>query len=81
MSRRRPNIPQRKRVFLGCEGESEASYGALLGWLADEPPPLDVHIEPRVLQPGAGDPLELVRRAIDLIGRIERCRTRSAAAS
>jgi hypothetical protein len=28
--KRRITIPQRKRIFLGCEGESEQSYGALL---------------------------------------------------
>jgi hypothetical protein len=30
MSRRRPSIARRKRVFLGCEGKSEAGYGGLV---------------------------------------------------
>jgi hypothetical protein len=31
MRRRRLLIPQRRRIFLGCEGESERGYGALIG--------------------------------------------------
>lgn len=67
MSRRRPTIPQRKRVFIGCEGASEASYCALLARLAEGPPRLHLHIEPHILQPGAGDPLELVKKAISTL--------------
>jgi hypothetical protein len=29
--RRRLLIRQRRRIFLGCEGESERGYGALIG--------------------------------------------------
>jgi hypothetical protein len=36
MSRRRATIPPRQRIFLGCEGESEQGYGALLSRLAEE---------------------------------------------
>ncbi|MHB1564853.1 MAG: hypothetical protein ACYCXP_12345 [Leptospirillum sp.] len=34
-SRKRPHIPKRKRFFLGCEGESERSYGQFLGQLSE----------------------------------------------
>lgn len=66
MTRRRPQIPQRRVFFVGCEGESEAAYVALL----------NEHIRRRALavalrafhlNPGAGDPLELVRRALQQI--------------
>ena len=59
--RRRAPIPQRRRVFLGCEGESEQSYAALLGRLVHA---RHVHIDSRLLRPGGGDPLALVERAI-----------------
>ena len=77
MKSRRPRIPQRRLVFLGCEGKSEASYAALLDRLADEAG-LGLHIHPIVLQPGAGDPLQLVRRAIKLIREFERKRSKFA---
>jgi hypothetical protein len=32
---RRARIPPRRRFFLGCEGESEQSYGALLQIVAE----------------------------------------------
>ncbi|MGU3539223.1 RloB domain-containing protein [Methylobacterium sp. A54F] len=57
-------IPQRRRIFLGCEGESERSYGALLGRIV-ELRHRRVHIDGVVLQPGAGDPLALVERAVE----------------
>ena len=62
-------------MFIGCEGESEASYAALLARLADEEPRLYIHIDPHILQPGAGDPLEIVRQAIKTIRLIERRRS------
>jgi hypothetical protein len=43
--RRRPSIPRRCRFFLGCEGQSEQSYGALLQHLADESPDLHIHLD------------------------------------
>ncbi len=61
---RRPVIPQRIRVFLGCEGESERSYGALLQYLADSANPrIPVYIHAVPLNPGAGDPLAMIQRA------------------
>jgi len=61
---------QRRRIFLGCEGESEQSYGSLLHHLVDARGHLN--IEPVVLQPGGGDPLAIVERAFYIIQRKER---------
>jgi hypothetical protein len=72
MSRARPRIPQRKRIFIGCEGASEASYCRLIDRLANEQAGLHVHIVPHILQPGAGDPLQLVRKAVAKIAHEER---------
>lgn len=72
MSRRPPHIPQRTPVFVGCEGESEVAYLALLQDFAlENGAHVHVHIEP--LTPGAGDPLARVERAI---ARLERLRGR-----
>ena len=59
----RPHIPQRKRIYLGCEGESEQSYGKRLNEIADSAG-LHLYIDCDVLQPGGGDPLALVETAI-----------------
>jgi hypothetical protein len=64
---RRPTIVPRKPIFLGCEGKSEYGYGALLGQLVRDMPGLHVHVHVELLQPGAGNPEELVRRAIQKI--------------
>jgi hypothetical protein len=71
MRRRPPHIPQRRRVFLGCEGQSEHGYGTLIAHIAREIKNLHVHIDARVLQPGAGDPRALVDRAAQVIARDE----------
>lgn len=65
---RRQPIPQRRRIFLGCEGESEQGYGALLRILLEEVRQ-DVHLDPVFL--GGGDPLALVKRAAERISRSE----------
>jgi hypothetical protein len=52
--------PQRRRVFFGCEGESERSYGTLLNKLLDQIRK-DVHLDVVLL--GGGDHLALVERA------------------
>jgi len=52
--------PQRTRIYFGCEGQSEQSYGKRLNEIADEVS-LHLHFDNDVLQPGGGDPLELVR--------------------
>ena len=61
MSRLR--IQLRKRIYLGCEGQSEQSYGARLGQIADAAG-LHLYFDSDVLQPGGGDPLALVQLAI-----------------
>lgn len=60
--RRRTAIPQRKRIFLGCEGESEQSYGALLTRIVGEQRS-DFFLDTVLLRPGGGDPLALVELA------------------
>lgn len=71
MSRRRPYIPQRRRIFLGCEGQSEGGYATLLARTARETPNIHVFINVKVLNPGAGNPLALVQKAIRLIDNDE----------
>jgi hypothetical protein len=67
-------IPQRKRIYLGCEGESEQSYGKRLNEIADAAG-LHLHFDNDVLQPGGGDPLDLVKLAIRRIKEKEARRT------
>ncbi len=62
MKRHRPNIRQRKPIFIGCEGESERSYIALLGRFAEQEG-LAVHLDSVLLKPGAGDPCGLIALA------------------
>jgi hypothetical protein len=61
--RQRPFIPQRRRIFLGCEGESEVGYGALLSRLAQRAG-LHLFLDPIPLKPGGGDPLAMVELAV-----------------
>jgi hypothetical protein len=70
MRRARVFRPQRKRVFLGCEGESERGYGTLLQRLLERQRQ-DIHLNVVLLQPG-GDPLEIVRLAQRRIAESER---------
>lgn len=66
--------PQKRRFFFGCEGKSEQAYGQLLNKLALElnvPAYLDV----KLLTPGAGNPLALVRRAVKKIKSEDKVRT------
>jgi RloB-like protein len=60
--RRRLLIPQRRRIFLGCEGESERGYGALISRLL-ESQRRDIHLHVVLLNPGGGDPLALIEQA------------------
>lgn len=71
MRGRRGARPQRKRLFVGCEGDSERGYAALLQRYA-ECDGLLVHIDPVLLQPGGGDPCALVERALTLLAQRER---------
>jgi hypothetical protein len=72
-TRRPPHIPQRRRIFLGCERQSELGYGTLLARIARERA-IHVHLDVQVLKPGAGDPLALIERAAQIIENIERRR-------
>jgi hypothetical protein len=62
MRRRRIFIPQRRRVYLGCEGESERGYGALVSRLLENRR-RDVYVHVDLLRPGGGDPLALIELA------------------
>lgn len=62
MRRPRRMIQQRRRVFVGCEGESEQAYTALLARLV-ETARLAVYLDAVLLQPAGGDPLAIVERA------------------
>lgn len=56
MRRYGPIIVQRTRIFPGCEGESEQSYGQLLNDLLSSTNVL-IHLDVVTLNPGAGDPI------------------------
>jgi hypothetical protein len=60
MKRHGKHIPQRKRVFVGCEGESERGYVALLSRFLEERH-RRFHLDPVIL--GGGDPLSIVEKA------------------
>ena len=60
MSRRIPLRRLRQRIFFGCEGESEYSYGGLLQRLLDEQRRA-IHLERVNL--GGGDPLAMIEKA------------------
>ena len=63
MSRRPAHIPQRVPIFVGCEGDSEAAYVALVRALAEDADlPVHIHVEP--FPAGVGDPLARVERAV-----------------
>jgi hypothetical protein len=61
MSRGRPRIRPRRRIFFGCEGESEQGYGALLQDLANKRQNPLIALDLQVL--GGGDPLAIVETA------------------
>jgi len=63
----------RRRIFVGCEGDSERSYIVLVQRIVENVH-RKVHLDPQLLQPGGGDPLDLVRRAEEVITKIERTR-------
>ena len=78
MSRRRtPYIPQRRPVYIGCEGASEVGYVGFLQDLlrvADMP----VHLDVKELGPGAGDPLARIEMAVRRLVNLRRNRTAPA---
>ena len=71
MRRRRPLIRQRELYFVGCEGDGERAYVALLNTLAQDRG-LHLWIQAEPLNPGAGDPLALVERAVERLAHKRR---------
>ena len=70
----RASRPRKMPVFLGCEGASEVAYGQFLARLLAAAN-LAVHLEVVALNPGAGDPLSLIKRIIKELPRREARRT------
>lgn len=66
----RPRIQQRTRIYFGCEGESEQSYGKRLNEIADSFG-LHLHFDKDIPRPG-GDPLQLTQSAIRRIKEREK---------
>jgi hypothetical protein len=80
MTRRRvPHIPQRRQIYIGCEGASEVGYAALLQDFINEAS-LPVHLKIDELAPGAGDPLARVELAVMRIGMLAKKRIAPSAA-
>jgi hypothetical protein len=66
---RRPSVPLRRRVFLGCEGSRERAYGVQLRHLLEERCRIEkrgqnVDLDVVLLKPGGGDPLAPVERTL-----------------
>ena len=61
MPKRHNHRWQRRRIFVGCEGESEIGYAALIGQLAEESG-CAVHLDIRKCR--VGDPLTIVESAV-----------------
>ena len=75
MSGRRARNKPRTAVFLGCEGESEQSYGQFLNDALNKKG-VPFHIEVVNLNPGAGDPRSRLLRAKKEIDKRARNRTK-----
>ena len=73
MTRRRPSIPERRPVFIGCEGESEVAYAGLLQDMLREAG-LPVQLIVHDLGRGAGDPLARVQLAVKRLAQLRRTR-------
>ena len=59
---RRPRLRQRRnRIFIGCEGQSERGYAALLSLLVEEVK-LPLHLDSRVCH--GGNPLSIVENSV-----------------
>ncbi len=69
MRRGSGHIPRRKRIFLGCEGEGEQGYLALVQSFCDAKG-LPVHLDIHLCR--AGDPLAIVEVAIQKAAYAER---------
>lgn len=70
---RAPYIPQRRQIYIGCEGASEASYAQLLQDLVREAD-LAIHLKVDELGPGAGDPLARIDMAVRRLKRLQNTR-------
>jgi hypothetical protein len=66
-------IPQRLRIFIGCEGASERGYAAWLQRLADHVG-LHVFLDSVVAGTGGGDPLAIVKESAKEADRRQRAR-------
>ena len=66
MKRRAGVRNRRKRVFVGCEGESERSYVGFLGGIAEERG-LSIHFDTQICS--GGDHLAVVETAVDRLRR------------
>jgi hypothetical protein len=77
MKKRRSFIPQRRPIFVGCEGESESGYVGLLLDLIREAN-LPVHLLIADLGIGAGDPLTRVEMAVRKLEQLRRNRAAPA---
>lgn len=71
MKIRRPIIPQRTPIFVGCEGESEQGYAGFLQDLTDDAG-LHVHLNVDVLK--AGDPLSRIDLAVRKLAQLRKTR-------
>lgn len=71
MKRRLAHIPQRKPIYVGCEGESEQGYAGLLQDLSNEAE-LHIHLNIEVLR--AGDPLSRIELAIRRLAHLRKTR-------
>ena len=66
MAARRALIPQRRRIFFGCEGVSERSYGQYLQLHADD---LGLHLYLDTVIARGGSPLAVVDRCVNELHR------------
>lgn len=64
---------QRRRIFVGCEGDGERGYIAFIANILERVHSR-VYIDAKLLRPGGGDPLALVEVAQTIIQREERNR-------
>ena len=71
MKKRVARIPQRKPIYIGCEGESEQGYAGFLQDLCDDAG-LHVHLNIEVLR--AGDSLARVELAVRRLAQLRRPR-------
>ncbi len=74
MTRRRAHVPQRALYFVGCEGLGERAYAALINKIARSKD-LHLSVQGELLNPGAGDPLALVNRAVERLAHKRKHRT------